>query len=54
MVTQGCGALFVLQKLPWSDCGHSWNTALCKDDSTNTSAFPDNTNFTNPVTEYWE
>lgn len=45
-------------ELPWAKCNHSWNTPHCLEDTLrrNRSLWISNstTNFTSPVTEFWE
>ncbi|XP_048873150.1 sodium- and chloride-dependent taurine transporter-like isoform X2 [Brienomyrus brachyistius] len=56
------GLYYLLQcfqpELPWAKCSHSWNTASCVEDTVrkNKSLWlaVNTTNFTSPVTEFWE
>lgn len=56
------GLYYLLQcfqpELPWAKCSHPWNTATCVEDTVrkNKSLWlaVNTTNFTSPVTEFWE
>ncbi|XP_051509456.1 sodium- and chloride-dependent taurine transporter-like [Myxocyprinus asiaticus] len=56
------GLYYLLQcfqnELPWARCRHSWNTANCVEDTVRKNKTlwlsANATNFTSPVTEFWE